>query len=190
MIAVKKTSEPRKRGRAKKIEPAAKKISEKEKVVTHKPKLHEAEPTKEAVVEKVATPIEPEKPAHYFYAIGRRKSAMAKIRLHLKAGDVKVNNKDYKNYFQGKDQQKIVLAPLALLGLEKTVSVEVFPSGGGIHAQAEAVRHGISRALIARNLEDKSVLKKAGFLTRDPRVKERKKPGHKRARRSPQWSKR
>mgnify|MGYP001558916854 CR=1 FL=1 len=126
----------------------------------------------------------------YIYSLGRRKTAMAKIKLFEQPGEIRVNNRDYRAYFPGRDLQKIVLSPLIALGLEKQLSAQIFTKGGGTHAQAEAVRHGISRALVLRKAEDKPILKKSGYLTRDPRVKERKKPGLKRARRGPQWSKR
>ena len=88
------------------------------------------------------------------------------------------------------DLQKIVTSPLSTLGLEARIGWKINVAGGGIHAQAEAARHGISLALILRNTEDRPTLRKVGYLTRDPRVKERKKPGRKGARRGPQWSKR
>jgi len=126
----------------------------------------------------------------YFYAMGRRKTAAAKVRAYENSTQFTVNTKSFGDYFRTKDLQKIVLTPLNLLGLEKKIGFEIFISGGGTHAQAEAARHGIARTLILRNPEDKSVLKQAGLLTRDPRVKERKKPGLRRARRGPQWAKR
>lgn len=144
----------------------------------------------------VKTPVEPQevktapKREKYIYAIGRRKSAVAKVRAFAGSTEFKVNKRAFGQYFQTKDLQKTVLSPLALLGLEKELGFEVFVSGSGIRSQADAVRHAISRVLVLRNPEDKRTLKKAGFLTRDPRVKERKKPGLKRARRGPQWAKR
>lgn len=126
----------------------------------------------------------------YFYAVGRRKTAMAKVRLFEGDNGAVVNSRDSRQYFLTRELQKIAFSPLGFLGLENKFGIQIYASGGGIHAQAEAVRHGIARALVARNPADKPTLKKAGFLTRDPRVKERKKPGLKRARRAPQWSKR
>ena len=126
----------------------------------------------------------------YYYAIGRRKTAMAKVRGFETNKNFVVNTKDFTKYFPTKPLQKIVLSPLATLGLESKLGWRVDVAGGGYHAQAEAVRHGVAQALVIRNLEDRRTLKKAGFLTRDPRVTERKKPGLKKARRRPQWSKR
>jgi len=163
----------------------------KHEVVKHAPKR-----------EKVEHKTEPKAPAHvkteekavalgsYHYAVGRRKTAMAKVRLYDEGNEFTVNNHKMQEYFPTFDLQRIVLNPLSSLGLEKKMTVVGIVRGGGVHAQAEAMRHGISRALVLRNLEDKPVLKKFGFLTRDPRVVERKKPGHRKARRSPQWSKR
>ncbi|MCL5435727.1 MAG: 30S ribosomal protein S9 [Patescibacteria group bacterium] len=150
-------------------------------------------PTPDVVKAPVAAPEE--KPAvskreKYLYAIGRRKTAVAKVRAFPGSAEFQVNKRPFGKYFQTKDLQKTVLSPLSLLGLEKELGFEVFVSGSGIHSQADAVRHAIARLLILRNPEDKRTLKKAGFLTRDPRVKERKKPGLKRARRGPQWAKR
>jgi small subunit ribosomal protein S9 len=161
---------------------------------THKPtpKAPESlmpEPDKIKHVIQESQPISLKK-GKYLYAIGRRKTAVAKVRAFSDSNELVINKRPFTKYFQTKDLQKIVLAPLTLLGLEKDLGFEIFVSGGGIHSQAEAVRHAIARVLILRNPEDKRVLKKAGFLTRDPRVKERKKPGLKRARRGPQWAKR
>lgn len=126
----------------------------------------------------------------YTYAVGRRKTAMVKLRLWPTAGNFSVNSKPLERYFATKDLQRTVLAPLALLGQERNYSAVMHAYGGGIRAQAQAARHAIARALVILNAEHKPTLKKAGFLTRDPRVKERKKPGLKRARRGPQWAKR
>jgi len=128
--------------------------------------------------------------ARYIYAIGRRKTAMVKLRLRFDGKKFTVNTKPFQDYFQTPDLQRIVTSPLNLLGIDERAGGEMFAHGGGKHAQAEAARHAIARALVFRNAEDKPTLKKAGFLTRDPRVKERKKPGLKRARRGPQWAKR
>jgi len=127
----------------------------------------------------------------YFEATGRRKTAVARVRLYTK-GDkgMEVNNMDFTKYFPTK-----VLQSTALSSLDKMKSLERFKvtamvNGGGVNAQAEAVRHGIARALVIFNPDYRKRLRKAGFLTRDPRMKERKKPGLRRARRAPQWSKR
>ncbi|OGE73812.1 MAG: 30S ribosomal protein S9 [Candidatus Doudnabacteria bacterium RIFCSPLOWO2_02_FULL_42_9] len=105
-------------------------------------------------------------------------------------GEITINKLPLESYFQTSDLQYIVMHPMTSIGVEKGLNVKTKVSGGGIHSQAEAVRHAISRALINYNPESRRTLKKLGFLTRDPRVKERKKPGLKRARRAPQFSKR
>lgn len=189
--AVKKTAArtaaaPKKRGRPKKaIALESAKLAEEAQPIP-KP----ATPAKVVATEEVAATKKPQNRGRYHYAIGRRKSALAKIRIFEDTSDISINKRPFGAYFAHKDLQKTALSPLSLLGLEKRLGFEVFVSGGGLHAQSEAVRHGIARALVVRNPEDKPLLKKAGFLTRDPRVKERKKPGLRRARRGPQWAKR
>jgi len=127
----------------------------------------------------------------YFYGTGRRKSAVARVRLYKgKGGKVIVNDKKGDYYFNPAHLIDEVVKPLALVGMAKDYDVSARVSGGGMMAQADAVRHGIARALVASDVNLKSSLKKAGFITRDARVKERKKPGLKRARRAPQFSKR
>ncbi|MGC9031215.1 MAG: 30S ribosomal protein S9 [Minisyncoccia bacterium] len=123
-------------------------------------------------------------------AIGRRKTAIARVRLFKGKGEILVNDKKFTEYFPVKFYQEIVLSPLKLLKLFDKVKISAILKGGGISAQAEALRLGISRALVKLNQEYRKRLKSFGFLTRDPRVKERKKPGLKRARKAPQWSKR
>jgi len=127
----------------------------------------------------------------YFEAVGRRKTAVARVRL-FKEGkkSITVNEKDYKKYFPTLDLQQIVDSSLDKMNVEEKFRASVTVRGGGIHSQAEAVRHGIARALVKFNEDFKKRLRKAGYLTRDPRMRERKKPGLKRARRAPQWSKR
>ncbi|MBP6084674.1 30S ribosomal protein S9 [Candidatus Gracilibacteria bacterium] len=128
---------------------------------------------------------------NYFYANGYRKTSTAKVRLFPKGtGKISINGKGADQYLTTGAQFQSVLAPLKLVGMEKTVDITVVVAGGGIMGQADAIRHGITRALTELDLTLRSTLKKAGFLTRDPRAKERKKPGLRRARRAPQWSKR
>lgn len=125
-------------------------------------------------------------------AIGRRKGAIARVRMSAKPADtlvVTVNGRDYKDYFNYFDWQNIITGPLTLTGMQNR-SITALVNGGGIKAQADAMRLGISRALLLIDAELRATLKKAGYLTRDSRIKERKKPGLKRARRAPQWSKR
>lgn len=124
-------------------------------------------------------------------AVGRRKTAVARVRLIAgNSGEVMVNGKPLDEYFRPPYLQEVVRTPLKLTGKAETLVGSVKVSGGGIHSQAEAVRHGISRALIRLEPTLRPTLKPHGFLRRDPRMKERKKPGLRRARRAPQWAKR
>lgn len=124
-------------------------------------------------------------------AVGRRKTAAARVRLHPNGkGNVTINDKDLKAYFPILLLQKKVLSPLTLTGKESTFDVTIKVAGGGVHSQADAVRHGIARALVEWNEELKPALKAEGYLTRDARAKERKKPGRHKARRGHQWRKR
>lgn len=122
-------------------------------------------------------------------AVGRRKSASARVRIAKGEGKITVNGKDFKEYFTVNLQQ-VVLESLKAVGKEKDLDFSVKVAGGGSKGQADAVRHGISRALVKWNEEFRKTLKSQGYLKRDARVKERKKPGLKKARRAPQWSKR
>lgn len=127
----------------------------------------------------------------YHYAVGRRKSAVATVRLYPKGkGRIVVNNKMLADYFPSPTHQTLLTNPLTETSLEGKCDVTVVVSGGGLAGQADAVRLGVARALIKMNEELRPVVKAKGFLTRDSRKKERKKPGLKRARRRPQWSKR
>ena len=127
----------------------------------------------------------------YIYAVGRRKEASAQIRLFKKGdGKIIVNGKDIKDYFPSGIMQEIIFAPLKIVGQAGKLEILTKVRGGGICGQAEAIRHGISRALLEINANFRKPLRKHGYLTRDSRVKERKKPGLKRARKAPQWVKR
>ena len=126
----------------------------------------------------------------YFYGTGRRKDSVARVRVYTGTGKITINDRDIDNYFGLETLKLIVRSPLVLLGLEGKYDVVVRVSGGGVSGQAGAIRHGLSRALLQHSDENRPVLKKAGFLTRDPRMKERKKYGLKAARRAPQFSKR
>jgi small subunit ribosomal protein S9 len=187
-METKKPAVHRKPGRPAR-KPAGKDHVEKSK---HAVKPHAAKPE----AEKPAVHTEPKpviaKVAHTkpLYAIGRRKTSVAQILLSDGTGTITVNSLPMTGYFSTPDLQTIVLNPLHSLGLEKSIDARVKVHGGGIHSQAESVRHAISRALTAYNPESRKILKKQGFLKRDPRVKERKKPGLHRARRAPQFSKR
>ncbi|MBA4336306.1 30S ribosomal protein S9 [bacterium] len=128
---------------------------------------------------------------NYHYANGKRKTAVARVRLIPGGkGEITINEKTMKDFCSVKSQQDSILAPLELVGLSGKVDVNAKVQGGGFNAQADAIRHGISKALLEYDEMFRAVLKKAGFLTRDSRVKERKKYGLKRARRAPQFSKR
>jgi len=128
----------------------------------------------------------------YYYGMGRRKTAVARVRLFPNSdGSIIVNNKPAQSYFGQRDTLLAMLAaPLRALDLGNTYSMTVRVVGGGSSGQAGAIRHGVARALIRMNPEFKLALRKAGYLTRDPRMKERKKPGLKRARKAPQYTKR
>ncbi|TSD04204.1 MAG: small subunit ribosomal protein S9 [Parcubacteria group bacterium Greene0714_36] len=129
-------------------------------------------------------------PERYFEAVGRRKTAVARVRVYTRTGAFLVNEKPYGTYFPTLELQKIVEDALKKMKLWERFRVSVVVSGGGIHAQSEAVRHGLARCLIKFNTDFRKRLKRAGFLKRDPRMKERKKFGLKKARRAPQWQKR
>lgn len=162
-----------------------------------KTKLSKAQPRKR-IVKKVSDakkvvdiPIKKVKMEDYLSTIGRRKTAVARVRLLSQGNkEFNVNNKPYKKYFPTMELQYVVLAPLELMGCLDKFGVSAVVRGGGPQAQAEALRHGISRALVLHNATFKKRLKKMGYLTRDPRMRERKKFGLKRARRAPQWQKR
>ncbi|NLA95911.1 MAG: 30S ribosomal protein S9 [Clostridiaceae bacterium] len=127
----------------------------------------------------------------YFYGTGRRKEAVARVRLYPGSGTITVNKKTFEDYFPVETLRVIVRQPLALTGSLDRYDIIVNVRGGGIAGQAGAIRHGISRALVDADAEQyKAALKKAGFLTRDARIKERKKPGLKKARKASQFSKR
>jgi len=127
----------------------------------------------------------------YFEGTGRRKTSVARVRLYTKGDkDILVNDVDYKEYFKVAEHQLIVLDSLEKMKSIGRFRVVATVKGGGIHSQAEAIRHGIARALVEFNPDYRKRLRKANFLTRDSRMKERKKFGLKRARKAPQWSKR
>lgn len=125
-----------------------------------------------------------------YNAVGRRKQAIARVRLVAGDGKIIINKRDIDNYFGLETLKMTVRQPLNLVNQGGTFDVLVSVNGGGLTGQAGAIRHGISRALCKADPELRGALKKAGFLTRDPRMKERKKYGLKAARRAPQFSKR
>ncbi len=126
----------------------------------------------------------------YFYGTGRRKSSVARVRVYNGTGKVTINDRDIDDYFGLETLKLIVRQPLSLTGTTDKFDIVCRVSGGGVTGQAGAIRHGVARALLQYNEELRGELKKAGFLTRDPRMKERKKYGLKGARRAPQFSKR
>ena len=127
----------------------------------------------------------------YLYGTGRRKSSTARVHLFQGGtGVITINGRDIDDYFGLETLKLIVRQPLNTVGLLGKVDIEATVAGGGVSGQAGAIRHGISRALVVLNPEYRPALKAAGFMTRDPRMKERKKYGLKAARRAPQFSKR
>ena len=127
----------------------------------------------------------------YYYGTGRRKSSVARVRVYENGtGSIIVNGRDINDYFGLETLKLIVNQPLVTTNMVGKVDVVVTVAGGGVSGQAGAIRHGISRALLTLNAENRPALKAAGFLTRDPRMTERKKYGLKAARRAPQFSKR
>jgi small subunit ribosomal protein S9 len=127
---------------------------------------------------------------HYHYGTGRRKAAVARVRLYPGTGTIVINGRPFLDVFNRPVYQTIVRQPLLLTETLDKFNVQVKISGGGTTGWADAIAHGISRALVAADEQYKPTLRKAGLLTRDPRVKERKKYGLKRARKAPQYTKR
>lgn len=144
--------------------------------------------TKEKKAEKKTTAP---KAQSYIEAIGRRKTAVARVRIFEdKKQSFIINERTLEEYFPTRQMQTTVKEAFNEVGLKVQFRVSVHVRGGGPSAQSEALRHGIARALVKKDEELRKTLKKAGFLKRDPRMKERKKPGLKGARKAPQWSKR
>jgi len=172
----------------KKKEPA-----KKERVVKKQEKAPPADVATEGIKEGVGIINEIDKldKNTYFEAIGRRKTSVARVRFYISGKkEVVINDKTYNEYFPTQILQETCVVPLKKMKYMDKFRVMVKVSGGGVNSQSEAVRHGISRALVLFNPEFKKKLRGAGFLTRDPRQRERKKFGLKRARRAPQWKKR
>ncbi len=161
--------------------------SKKKAAAKRKPKTAEKipqvpqEPKKETVKERPA----------YLYAVGRRKTSIARVRyIPTQGGELVINNKPLQVYFPSRVLQMIVQSPVTQLGATLKGSIAVRVTGGGKRSQAESIRLGVSRVLIQIDNGFRPALKKVGFLTRDSRMKERKKYGLRRARRAPQWQKR
>jgi small subunit ribosomal protein S9 len=128
--------------------------------------------------------------SRYYEGVGRRKVATARVRLYPGKGIIVVNDRPIEDYFPRKRDLLHLLEPLKATGTMAKFDISVKVKGGGISGQAGAIRHGIARALVKADPNLRRILRKGGFLTRDPRVKERKKPGLKRARKAPQYCKR
>lgn len=175
------------------------------KTIKEEPKKEIAEEVKTSVVElaedvgdeeisrEIAKRIKEDagKPDRYFEALGRRKTAVARVRLFTKGEkEFLVNSKPYQQYFLLPEDQETAVSSMKKMKCFDKFRVTVKVEGGGHRAQAEAVRHGTARVLVDFNQNFRKRLRKAGFLTRDPRMRERKKFGLKRARRAPQWAKR
>lgn len=127
----------------------------------------------------------------YIEGLGRRKTSTARVRITpASKNSFTVNEMDVKDYFKTNEQRSLITEALGKAGITTKWSIEVHVNGGGIHSQAEAVRHGLARALVLSDDELRTKLKTLGYLKRDPRAKERRKFGLKKARKAPQWSKR
>lgn len=126
----------------------------------------------------------------YFHGTGRRKSAVAQVKLSVGNGAIIVNGIPYEERFPSQEHQRTILQPLLVSETAGRFSAVIKVEGGGVSGQSDAISHGIARALVRANDSLKPVLRQNGLLTRDPRVKERKKPGLKRARKAPQYTKR
>jgi len=162
------------------VRPAVKRVRA---VAAKPPKIKSADQTLEVSDRK--------KTEKYYEAIGRRKTSVARVRLYTRGDKIfLINDKQFNQYFKNVESKNIVEAPLVKMNCVDRFRVTARVFGGGLNSQAEALRHGIARALVMFNPDFKKRLKKSGYLTRDPRMKERKKPGLKRARRAPQWAKR
>jgi small subunit ribosomal protein S9 len=194
-MATKKTTTPKtakKKAPAKEVAVKAVKESKKE-VKKEEIKEVKKETKKEAKETKKNVGSEAGLSGKYYYAVGKRKTSVAQVRIYAvdkeSRGSV-VNGKDVKEYFTIERHAEAVFAPLAAAGLAEKFDVSVKVNGGGIMGQAEAARLGVARAIVVFDENLKKTLKDLGFLTRDARIVERKKPGKRKARRSPQWAKR
>ncbi len=127
---------------------------------------------------------------HYYYGLGRRKTSIARVRLYPGNGQITINGKNADELFTRPEQRRLIEEPLRHTGMQNSFSAVVRCTGGGINGWAGAIRLGIARALLASDESLRRPLRQAGMLTRDPRAKERKKPGLKRARKAPQYTKR
>lgn len=133
---------------------------------------------------------QPKKSQQYWYANGKRKTSVARVKLSAGTGQIIVNEQPVEKIFTVATYVEEIISPLKITGKVNDFDISAKVIGGGVHSQAEAIRHGIAKTLLLFDESLKTTLKKFGFLTRDSRIKERKKPGLKRARRAPQWQKR
>ena len=174
------------------VKPTTKKIGKKTKAEEKKPrKVEDKKPAGKKPVEQKEEKVVKPRTGAFFEAIGRRKTASARVRLFAQGDkDFLVNGIDCEKYFPLKELQQLIKDPLDKMKCLDRFAVIVKVQGGGVRGQAEAVRHGVSRALVKFNVDFRKRLRKIGLLTRDPRMRERKKFGLKRARKAPQWSKR
>lgn len=148
-------------------------------------------PTKRTNKAKISEPTKSTaSKGKYFYAVGKRKTSIARVRLFKGTGEIIINDKLINEYITVKTLIGTIKSPLSLTGSSQKYDVKALITGGGVNSQAESLRHGIARALLLVDPLNKPTLKKAGLLTRDSRIKERKKFGLKRARKGPQFSKR
>jgi len=158
-----------------------------------KPKTVKKPAVKKSAVKKTTEkkPVA-KKSLRYIEEIGRRKTATARVRIFPKSGQIEnlINGKPLEKYFPSKELQNTIFSPFGKLDCVGEFEFTVIVKGGGVTSQADAVRHGIAKALTTHDPENRIRLKSTGYLTRDPRMRERKKFGLKRARRAPQWSKR
>ncbi|QQG46429.1 MAG: 30S ribosomal protein S9 [Candidatus Niyogibacteria bacterium] len=145
---------------------------------------------KKTAIKKTAETAPVIKAGRYTEAVGRRKTSTARARVFSGRGEIKINDRDLQSYFPTEETRRIVEDPFKKTKLDGSLSASVKVFGGGSHSQAEAVRHALARALVLQDAELKKKLKRVGFLKRDPRMKERRKFGLKKARKAPQWSKR
>lgn len=166
------------------------------KTVTRKPAVRRRTPKPRVEATAAAEiPAAPRVRKHvkrtYIFSVGRRKEAVARVRLHPAGqGEIVINGREFEKYFPSLEYQQLIRSPLVIAHLETQRNVSAKVAGGGTQGQADAVRLGIARALVKEDADLRIPLKRAGYLRRDPRVKERKKYGLKRARRAPQWQKR
>lgn len=170
------------------------KIKRSKKIAAAAPKRLKVLATKAKSIAPVVTKGRDVKKPGYLYAVGRRKTSVARVRGVVPGnGAIMINGLDIEKYLRQPDLINIVKSPLESISANleyAKINFDVKVQGGGIHSQSEAIRHGIARLLVAKNKDVRLTLKQAGWLRRDAREKERKKPGLRRARRAPQWQKR